>query len=162
MQLLDWTVPEPFRNHRFRAGEQHIYAGIPFLLSPTTLTPDGSDIALELNARAGRIHIAHYGEMQKSDSPWNAAAYLVRYADGSSESIFATMRWNTGVFASEYFPQRLAPDYTWWGPPSYSRARAHLLPTGRNQVYWNAIYVTSILNPFPEKEIRSIGVPTRP
>lgn len=156
MQLLDWTVPEPFRNHRFRAGEQHIYAGIPFLLSPTTLSPEGSEIALELNARAGRIHIAHYGEMQKSDSPWNAAAYLVRYADGSSESIFATMRWNTGVFASEYFPQRLAPDYTWWGPPSYSRARAHLLPTGRNQVYWNAIYVTSILNPFPEKEIRSI------
>lgn len=158
---LAWETPEegrgwfPGSNSPFRAGERREYGEVPYVLSPTLLGPELPSVAIPVGTAAGTIHFLHAaGPQQPGDSPL-AATWLIVYADNSTEPVFAVLRWNCGVWRDGYLPRGSA-DFTWWGPPGFTRGQVHYLPRPPFGVSWDALYSASILNPHPEKKIREI------
>ncbi|MBN2640253.1 MAG: beta-galactosidase [Victivallales bacterium] len=82
------------------------------------------------------------------------ATYVMVYDDNTTETIFAQLRWNSGVYSSNFLSRGIA-DYTWWGPPGFTWASAEYIPI-ETGIRWNSVYVTKYINPHPEKSIKKI------
>ncbi len=156
---LSWKVPEACatwfeKKQALKVGEARELAGIPFVVSPTVLNPSCRSVAIDMDVSAGLIHIAHAAGSGYGPTDSHLASYLVVYEDGTTEAIFAVLRWNCGVFASEYLSNGSA-DYTWWGPPGFVWGAAHYLPHGQSYG-WDAVYVVNYVNPHPEKKMTKV------
>ena len=166
-ETLSWKKPEGaaswFRGRKapFPSGTMREIHGIPFALSATVLNEKNPSLEIPVNRKTGIFHILHTAGKQAPASPWLAASYLIVYEDDSTETIFAGLRWNCGVFRNSFLPRGRA-DFTWWGPPGFSRARAYRIPCGNHGVLWDSLYLTAYVNPHPEKTVRRILVRQMP
>ena len=130
-------------------------AGIPYRLEPTVLSPKNPSITIAINRYVGQLHLLHVAGKQPDSASEIVAAYLIVYEDGTTEPLFATLRWNCGVYADGFLAARGA-DMTWWGPPGFSWGKALYLPQGLYGTNWNTLYSFSVRNPSPEKKIKSL------
>lgn len=139
--------------------------GVPYLYNTTILSRKCPSVELDIDRYAGMVHILHVAGMQGKVYSEIAAAYLMVYSDGTTEPAFATLRWNCGVYAAGDYdkagfmttgPGQDSASTTWWGPPRFGWANVLRLPRPPYMCSWNAFYSFTLLNPRPEKKIRSI------
>lgn len=159
--MLAWSVPANAggwfegANAPFKPGEAREFGGVPYTLCPTLLSPECPSVSIPAGTKAGMFRILHAaGPQKKGDSPL-VASYLFVYEDGTTETVFAVLRWNCGVWADGYLPRENA-DFTWWGPPGFPRGAAHYLPKPSFGVTWDALYAARVMNPHPEKTVREV------
>lgn len=159
--MLTWEVPAGadgwFGKAKgpFSTGEFRVFGEIPYTLSPTVLSPECPSISIPVGIRAGMIHFLHAAGPQEPEASPLAASYLIVYEDGTTETVFAVLRWNCGVWSDGFLPRGKA-DFTWWGPPGFTRGAAHYLPKPPYSVTWNTLYSARIMNPYPWKTVRRI------
>ena len=162
-ETLSWKTPDGagtwFHGLQapFPAGNIQEIHGVPFAISTTVLNGNCPSVELPVNRKSGIFHFLHTAGKQTTSSPWLAASYLIVYEDNSTETMFAGLRWNCGVFRDSFLPRGRA-DFTWWGPPGFGRAKVYRIPSGNHGVLWDSVYLTSCINPHPEKMIRRIIV----
>jgi len=155
--LLSWAVPDHLTGTLSGIPKITLSncCGVPYRTVPTVLSPKKPAITIEINRYAGQLHILHVAGKQPDGAAEIAAAYLIVYEDGATEPLFATLRWNCGVYADGYLAARGA-DTTWWGPPGFGWGQAVYLPQGIYGTTWNTLYSFSVRNPSPEKKIKSL------
>jgi hypothetical protein len=138
------------------AGKAAEMCGIPFKINPAVLDKGLGSVEIPVNQKAGLFHFAHAVKEEQREVDW-VGSYLIVYDDGTTETIFCNLGWNCGSFSGKGQGDR-GNIYTWWGPASMTFARVHYLPRpglGR-AVSWNGIFVSTYLNPHPEKTVKSI------
>jgi hypothetical protein len=140
------------------AGKSIDMCGIPFKVNPAVLDKNCGSVEIPINQKAGLFHFAHAVKDEQREVDW-VGSYLIIYDDGTTETIFCNRGWNCGSFSGAGQGDR-GNIYTWWGPASLTFARLHYLPRpglGR-AIFWNGIFVSTYLNPHPEKTIKSVIV----
>lgn len=159
---LAWSSPEP--QCRSLSGaplpeQTELKSGdVPFHPVPLLLNAARPSAELVFEpVKAGKFEILHAAGRQEPEDSAVAAAYLIVYEDGTTETIFATLRWNCGVYQDGFLPG-ISCDTTWWGPPAFSRASTLNFPAGSEGLEWRTLYHTSVVNPHPEKAVRSLIV----
>lgn len=155
--LVEWPgVGDWWGNRQLPAGKTVEMCGIPFKINPAVLDKGCSSVEIPVNQKAGLFHFAHTAKDEQRDADW-IGTYLIVYDDGTTETIFCNLGWNCGSFSGEGRGDR-GNIYSWWGPASMTFAKVHYLPRPglSRSAFWNGIFVSTYLNPHPEKTVKSI------
>jgi hypothetical protein len=154
--LLAWTSPNAklWNDPQLRSGSQKELNGIPFRLCPTVTTPKDEPLLLQINKKAGALYLAHCSENPAKDKNWVASLQVV-YDDNTTEMIFCNVGWNCGTYDTATWANCNVM-MTWWGPTGHPLAAIHYLPERKYKVAWKGVYMTTVINPHPEKAIKAI------
>ncbi|MBN1553303.1 MAG: beta-galactosidase [Phycisphaerae bacterium] len=156
MEQVTWPSPKSgskwWGDAYLPAGRPIEANGIPFILCPTVLDKNRRSVGISVKHTAGAFHFAHCAG--RNNQPW-AGTYLIEYDDGATESVFAVLRWNCGVFQDNWM-SRGRGDYTWWGPPMFSWASTYRVPDKSRPLSWRSVYIATVRNPHPEKTVKYI------
>jgi len=128
---------------------------------PRALSSARPSAEIAVGGKAGAFEVTHVAGRQPPASDPTLAAWLIVYADGTTEPAFATLRWNCGVNRSEDLepgPGQGGPDNTWWGPPGFAWGAALYSPVDARATHWTAHYRWTLVNPRPEKPVRALQV----
>lgn len=157
--LLEWPASggKIFDSGLAELPQEAVYDGTRYRIAPLVLNRKNPAFELPLGVTAGRISFLHTAGPQPDNPNPLLASYLLVYEDDSTESVFAVLRWNCGVFRSNFLKSGKA-DYTWWGPPGYAQGAACYIPRPPAGIHWNTLYAASVDNPYPEKRLKSIQV----
>lgn len=126
-----------------------------FIASPHLLAGSDTAFSFAVNRTISAIDLIHAAGRQSKDDDAVPAAYQLVYEDGSTATNFVTLRWNSGVYHSDFLPRGNA-DYTWWGPVEFPRCEAISFPAGSYGELYCAVYKTRLLNPHPDRKVRML------
>ncbi|MDD3153901.1 MAG: hypothetical protein PHS41_03465 [Victivallaceae bacterium] len=128
-----------------------------FVVAPHLLSAKRDGFTFPVGRQIDAVEVVHTAGRQLAGETPIPAAYQFLYDDNSTATEFVTLRWNTGIYHSDFLPRGSA-DYTWWGPVGFPRCELIAFPRGAYGQSYDGAYRTMLVNPHPERKVKNLSL----